>query len=215
MLNNNNKGVLDMVAKRKLTKKLIKQNICLTITLIVLAILTLAALFLALEKHRTAKAYEVRQVEQSQRTKAMLKSIQNMKDAKTYSQKDLSTLGKDGVYVRHLPDLVKDTSFVINNLEDRFEVSAFFNEKVTKDMLDVLIEDGFLVIKVKQKEQKNIQKSELMENYVAVTLVKKMIMLPVASDVSKATIKFENHTLKVVVPKTQDASMLSNKKFTL
>jgi len=233
-----------MVSKNNTVKTFISENIVLIITLIFLTLLTFSALFIALEKHKVAKAYETRHTKKISEeeknpklnnviakepsknspnaTKNAVKNnakINEKTEVKTKEHNvntaskhlednvdklcfyELATLTPETMFVRHSPKIIGNTSFLIENDPNEFKVSGFFNKNVTKDMLHVAIEEGFLIVKVKQKEQKKTTKNELMSNFVSLTIMQKVILIPDTADILKTKVVYENNILKVVIPK--------------
>ncbi|MCP4355549.1 MAG: Hsp20/alpha crystallin family protein [Proteobacteria bacterium] len=221
-----------MVSKNNIVKTFIGDNLTLMVTLIFLTLLTFFALFIALEKHKVAKAYEVKHTEKVSKlgrkqeqplklkqtvTKAVFKNTNNIHTKSNVDKlclHEIATLAPEAMFVRHTPNMIRKTSFLIENDLNEFKVSAFFNKGVTKDMLHVAIEEGFLIVKVKQKEQNKVSKDKLMNKFVSLTVMQKVILIPNTADILKAKVVYENNVLKVVIPKIEKSSRI-NKQFSL
>lgn len=94
---------------------------------------------------------------------------------------------------------VQSSSFMINNTEKEFKVSAIF-KNVTKDMLKITVENGFLTVFAESKvskEESNDKKFSMVRPY------KKVIKLPTNINLSKAEVSFVEDILIIKIPKTE------------
>tara|TARA_Y100000590_G_C15434410_1_gene906450 strand:+ start:183 stop:836 length:654 start_codon:yes stop_codon:yes gene_type:complete len=97
---------------------------------------------------------------------------------------------------------IRSSSFMIDSKEKTFKVSAIL-QNVTKDMLDVSIHDGYLIIKAEKKLETETKNKNSDKRLFSNSKINKVIKLPINVDIAKATVTFADGVLVVKMPKTE------------
>lgn len=93
---------------------------------------------------------------------------------------------------------VRSSTFMIEDTKDIFKVSAIL-QNVTKEMLDVTIEKGFLIVKAEKSQ--NAKKDE--QQSMASSKIHKVIKLPKNVVANKADVSYKEGILIITMPKTE------------
>ena len=97
---------------------------------------------------------------------------------------------------------IRSSSFMVDNKEKEFKVSAIL-QNVTKDMLDISIHDGYLIIKAEKKLETETKTENTDKKVFSNSRINKVIKLPRNADVTKAVVTFADGVLVVKMPKTE------------
>jgi len=191
-----------MITREK--KEKIK-TFCVVLLFMCSVMLSIWTVVLAYEKHKIVKQYESEYIKK-------LEMIYKLGSADSLNEIDTKGLREEDIILKQSLDIAKNTRFLIENEEHEFRVFGFFNEGVTKDMISLSIEKGFLTIHVSQKQQEEIIRSELMENFATITILKRRILIPPYTDITKADARYRDNVLRVIIPKIQKPASKDGRK---